>query len=82
MQCGCGKSGAGNENKEPGTTRYHHGVQFQPAEATSLPRPTAADITSCRSTKTQVNPSSALERTRHHQSNPSNVPGILGSNYL
>ena len=34
----------------------------------------------CRSTKTQVNPSSALSRTKHHQSNPSNVPGILDSN--
>ena len=33
----------------------------------------------CRSTKTQVNPSSALNRTKHHQSNPSNVPGILDS---
>ena len=31
----------------------------------------------CRSTKTQVNPSSALKTTKHHQSNPSNVPGIL-----
>ena len=36
--------------------------------------------TTCRSTKTQVNPSSALNRTKHHQSNPSNVPGILDSN--
>ena len=34
----------------------------------------------CRSTKTQVNPSSALNRTKHHQSNPSNVPRILDSN--
>ena len=34
----------------------------------------------CRSMKTQVNPNSALNRTKHHQSNPSNVPGILGSN--
>ena len=34
----------------------------------------------CCSTKTQVNPSSALNRTKHHQSNPSNVPGILDSN--
>ena len=34
----------------------------------------------CRSTKTQVNPSSALNRTKHHQSNPSNIPGILDSN--
>ena len=33
----------------------------------------------CRSTKTQVNPSSALNRTKHHQSNPSNVLGILDS---
>ena len=32
--------------------------------------------------KTQVNPSSALKMTKHHQSDPSNVPGILGSNYL
>ena len=32
--------------------------------------------------KTQVNPSSAFNRTKHHQSDPSNVPGILGSNYL
>ena len=37
-------------------------------------------LSRCRSTKTQVNPSSALNRTRHHQSNPSNVPGILDSN--
>ena len=36
--------------------------------------------TSCRNTKTQVNPSSALNRTKHHQSNPSIVPGILDSN--
>ena len=36
----------------------------------------------CRSTKTQVNPGSALKRTKHHQSDPSNVPGILGSSYL
>ena len=34
----------------------------------------------CCSTKTQVNPSSALNRIKHHQSNPSNVPGILDSN--
>ena len=34
----------------------------------------------CRSTKTQVNPSSALNRIKHHQSNPNNVPGILDSN--
>ena len=33
----------------------------------------------CRSTKAQVVPSSALNRTKHHQSNPSNVPGILYS---
>ena len=39
-------------------------------------------VLSCRSTKTQVNPSSALNRTKHHQSDPSNVPGIPGSNYL
>ena len=26
--------------------------------------------------------SSALKTTKHHQSNPSNVPGILDSNYL
>ena len=32
-----------------------------------------------RSTKTQVIPSSALNRTKHHQSNPSNIPGILYS---
>ena len=32
--------------------------------------------------KTQVNPSSAFNQTKHHQSDPSNVPGILGSNYL
>ena len=37
-------------------------------------------LTAYRSTKTQVNPSSALNRTKHHQSNPSNVPGILDSN--
>ena len=34
----------------------------------------------CCCTKTQVNPSSALNKTKHHQSNPSNVPGILDSN--
>ena len=34
----------------------------------------------CRSTKTQVNPNSALNRTKHYQSNPSNVLGILDSN--
>ena len=34
----------------------------------------------CHNTKTQVNPSSALNRTKHHQSNPSIVPGILDSN--
>ena len=34
----------------------------------------------CHSTKSQVNPSSALNRPKHHQSNPSNVPGILDSN--
>ena len=37
-------------------------------------------LSNCRSTKTQVNPSSALNRIKHHQSNPSNVPGILDSN--
>ena len=36
----------------------------------------------CRSTKTQVNPNSALKGTKHHRSDPSNVPGILGSSYL
>ena len=34
----------------------------------------------CRSTKTQVNPSSALNRIKYHQSNPSNVLEILDSN--
>ena len=38
------------------------------------------NVQECRSTKTQVNPSSALNRTKHHQSNPSNVLGILDSN--
>ena len=33
----------------------------------------------CRSTKTQVDPSSALKRSKHHQSDPSNVRGILSS---
>ena len=33
----------------------------------------------CHSMETQVDPSSALKRTKHHQSDPSNVPGILGS---
>ena len=33
----------------------------------------------CRSTETQIDPSSALKRTKHHQSDPSNVLGILGS---
>ena len=33
----------------------------------------------CRSMKTQVIPSSALNRTKHHQRNPSNVPEILYS---
>ena len=33
----------------------------------------------CRSTKTQVNPSSALKRPKHHQSDQSIVPGILSS---
>ena len=42
--------------------------------------PAAAPEMSCRSTKTQVNPGSALNRSKHHQSNPSNVPGILDSN--
>ena len=37
-------------------------------------------VETCRNTKTQVNPSSALNRTKHHQSNPSIVPGILDSN--
>ena len=37
-------------------------------------------LVKCRSTKTQVNPSSALNRTKHHQNNPSNVPGTLDSN--
>ena len=35
-----------------------------------------------RSTKTQVVPSSALNMTKHHQSNPSNVPRILYSSFL
>ena len=38
-----------------------------------------AERDKCRSTKTQVVPSSVLNRTKHHQSNPSNVPGILYS---
>ena len=38
--------------------------------------------TNCRSTETQVNPSSALKRTKHHQSDLSIVPGILGSSWL
>ena len=33
----------------------------------------------CRSMETQVDPSSALKRTKYHQSDPSNVLGILGS---
>ena len=37
------------------------------------------DSEDCRSTETQVDPSSALKRTKHHQSDPSNVLGILGS---
>ena len=36
----------------------------------------------CRSTKTQINPSSALKGIKHHQSDPSNIPGILGSSWL
>ena len=36
----------------------------------------------CRSTETLVNPSSALKRTKHHQSDPSIVPGILGFSWL
>ena len=39
-------------------------------------------IVVCHSTKTQVNPSSALNSTKHHQSNLSNVPGIPNSNLL
>ena len=33
----------------------------------------------CGSTKTQVNPDSALKRPKHHQSDQSIVPGIPGS---
>ena len=33
----------------------------------------------CRSTENPSTPSSALKRTKHHQSDPSNVPRILGS---
>ena len=50
-------------------------------KATSLPHGDVI-VSTCRSTKTQVNPSSALKRTKHHQSDSSNVPGILGSSYL
>ena len=42
----------------------------------------SSHLSTCRSTKTQVNPNSALKTAKHHQSDPSNVPGILGSNYL
>ena len=52
------------------------------AKPTKRPRLKKSDGAACCSTKTQANPSSALERTKHHQSNPSNVLGILGSNYL
>ena len=33
----------------------------------------------CRSMETQVDPSSDLKMTKHHQSDPSNILGILGS---
>ena len=39
-------------------------------------------IAFCRSTETQVNPSSALKGTKHYQSDPKIVPGILGSSWL
>ena len=42
---------------------------------------TSGMINLCRNTKTQVNPSSALKRPKHHQSDQSIVPGILGSNF-
>ena len=37
------------------------------------------EVSDCRSTETQVDPSSALKRTKHHQSDPSNIPRILSS---
>ena len=41
-----------------------------------------APFRNCRSTKTQVNPSNALERPKHHQSDQSIILGILGSSWL
>ena len=46
------------------------------------PTPLNSNLKTCRSTRTQVNPNSALKGTKHHQSDPSNVPRILGSSYL
>ena len=55
---------------------------FSSSKALRSARITCAkkQLSKCRNTKTQVNPSSALNRTKHHQSNPSIVPGILDSN--
>ena len=47
--------------------------------SSTIPRETPV-LSACRSTKTQVNLGSALNRSKYHQSNPSNVPGILDSN--
>ena len=50
------------------------------SNADHMPHKTRVLPSGCCNTKTQVNPSSALNRTKHHQSNPSIVPGILDSN--
>ena len=60
------------------TTTISHGISYR--APLSLTHFLITSIVVVR--KTQVNPSSAFNRTKHHQSDPSNVLGILGSNYL
>ena len=79
---GCAKESDGNENLDS-SSQSNSEEDCDPEEAKILSGPMPSihqDFVVVR--KTQVNPSSAFNRTKHHQSDPSNVPGILGSNYL
>ena len=57
-------------------------LDYHPYTSTGILNEQTERLHLCCSTKTQVNPSSALNRTKHHQSNPSNVPGIPNTNLL
>ena len=69
----------GEKEEDPRIYSLRTGAKPEPVRRLD-PLSRTPPVPGCRNTKTQVNPSNALNRTKHHQSNPSIVPGILDSN--